>query len=251
MYYFVSDTHLGMLCEEGDKSRERAFVQWLDSIADDAEEIFLLGDIFDFWFEYKRVIPKGFTRLLGKLSQLSDRGIRISFFTGNHDMWVGDYLQQECGITVYTAPQTVTLAGKTLFLAHGDNMHITGQPMLRLMNAAFRSATVRWLFSHLVHPDAAMRFGRWWSSSSRKSKNIKEPFRGNEEPLVQFAENMLRERHVDYFVFGHIHCAEDFALSDGSRAIFLGEWIHSPAYAALNDSGRMRLECLPAMQGLK
>lgn len=245
MYYFISDTHLGMLGEQGDKSREKAVVEWLDSIAADAEAIFLLGDIFDFWFEYKRVVPKGFTRLLGKLSQLSDSGIRIHFFTGNHDMWTRDYLQQECGITVHTSPQTVTLTGKTLFLAHGDNMQIDGQPMLRLMNAVFRSRTVRWLFSHLLHPDAAMRFGQWWSSSSRKSKNIKEPFRGEDEPLVRYAKGMLLTRHIDYFVFGHIHCAEDFAVSADSRAIFLGEWIHSPAYAALDRDGNMTLHLLP------
>ncbi len=241
MYYFASDTHLGMLCDGSDKSREKAFAEWLDTVSADAEAIFLLGDIFDFWFEYKRVVPKGFSRLLGKLSELTDRGIEIHFFTGNHDMWVGDYLHDECGITVHTRPQTVTLAGKTLFLAHGDNINIQGQPLLRLMNGTFRSRTVRWLFSHLIHHDAALRFGRWWSSSSRKSKSICEPFRADGEPLVEYARKMLQDSHTDYFVFGHIHCAEDFALSSTSRALFLGEWIHSPAYAALSPDGSMRL----------
>ena len=236
-----------MRSEQGDKSREKAFVQWLEEAGKDAEAIFLLGDIFDFWFEYRRVVPKGFTRLLGKLAELTDSGVEIHFFTGNHDMWVGDYLHEECGVTIHTAPQTITLAGKTLFLAHGDNMHITGQPMLRLMNRMFRSKTVRWMFSHLIHPDAALRFGRWWSSSSRKSKSIKEPFRGYDEPLVQYARSVLRTRHIDYFVFGHIHCAEDFLLSADSRALFLGEWIHSPAYAALDNDGRMTLKRLSTL----
>lgn len=131
MYYFASDIHLGAGDPETARRTERRFVAWLDAAGRDAEAIFLLGDIFDFWFEYRRVVPKGFVRTLGKLAELTDRGVRVVFFTGNHDMWVGDYLARECGVEIHTAPQEVTLAGQRLFLAHGDNMRIEGQPARR------------------------------------------------------------------------------------------------------------------------
>ena len=171
MYYFASDIHLGAGDPETARRTERRFVAWLDAAGRDAEAIFLLGDIFDFWFEYRRVVPKGFVRTLGKLAELTDRGVRVVFFTGNHDMWVGDYLARECGVEIHTAPQEVTLAGQRLFLAHGDNMRIEGQPALRLLNTVFRSRTLRRLFAWGVHPDLAMKFGRWWSGKSRKRHN--------------------------------------------------------------------------------
>lgn len=137
MIYFASDIHLGAGSEEAARATERLFVRWLDEAARDAEAIFLVGDIFDFWFEYKRVVPKGFVRTLGKLAELTDRGIRVVFFTGNHDMWVTDYLTRECGVEICTAPQLMTLAGRRIFIAHGDNMRIDGQPMLKLLNRIF------------------------------------------------------------------------------------------------------------------
>ena len=168
MHYFASDIHLGAGDPAAAREVERRFVAWLDRAGRDAESIFLVGDIFDFWFEYRRVVPKGFVRTLGKLAELTDWGVRVVFLTGNHDMWVGDYLTRECGVEVYTAPQLLTLGGRRIFVAHGDNMNIDGQPMLRLLNRIFRSRTLRWLFSWGVHPDWAMRFGHWWSGKSRK-----------------------------------------------------------------------------------
>ena len=161
MIYFASDIHLGAGSEEAARATERLFVRWLDEAARDAEAIFLVGDIFDFWFEYKRVVPKGFVRTLGKLAELTDRGIRVVFFTGNHDMWVTDYLTRECGVEICTAPQLMTLAGRRIFIAHGDNMRIDGQPMLKLLNRIFRSRTLRVLFSWGLHPDLALKFGHW------------------------------------------------------------------------------------------
>ena len=152
MYYFASDIHLGAGDEHSARAVERRFVAWLDKVSGDAEAIFLVGDIFDFWFEYRRVVPKGFVRTLGKLAELTDRGVRVVFFTGNHDMWVGDYLTRECGMEVYTSPQVMTLAGKKVFIAHGDNMNIDGQPMLKLLNRIFRSRTLKWLFSWACIP---------------------------------------------------------------------------------------------------
>ncbi|MBQ6580825.1 MAG: UDP-2,3-diacylglucosamine diphosphatase, partial [Alistipes sp.] len=169
MYYFTSDVHLGAGDETFSRRTEQRFVKWLDKVAEDADAIFLVGDIFDFWFEYGRVIPKGFVRVLGKLAELTDRGIKIYFFIGNHDMWCRDYLEKECGVKTFFKPQHMTLAGKEVFIAHGDNMNVGNQPMLRLMNTCFRSRILRKLFSWCVHPDLALKFGQWWSGKSRKS----------------------------------------------------------------------------------
>ena len=170
MYYFASDIHLGAGDAATARAVERRFVAWLDDAARDAEAIFLVGDIFDFWFEYRRVVPKGFVRTLGKLAELTDRGVRVVFFTGNHDMWVGDYLARECGVEIYTSPQQFRLNGKNVFIAHGDNMKIDGQPMLKFLNRIFRSRTLRWLFSWGVHPDWALRFGHWWSGRTQGAR---------------------------------------------------------------------------------
>lgn len=160
---------------------------WLDEVSRDADAVFILGDLFDFWFEYKRVVPKGFVRVLGKLCELTDRGIRVVFMTGNHDMWVRDYFEAECGVEVYTSPRIMELAGKRVFLAHGDNMKIDHLPVLRFMNAVFRSKTIRFLFSWLVHPDWAMRFGQWWSGKSRKSHLASEMGDHITDPLIEYA----------------------------------------------------------------
>ena len=139
MIYFASDIHLGAGDPATARCTERRFTAWLDAVSRDAEAIYLLGDLFDFWFEYRRVVPQGFVRTLGKLAELTDRGVRVVFFTGNHDMWVGDYLHRECGVEIHTEPQVVTLAGKRLFLAHGDNINVGHLPWLCFMNRVFRS----------------------------------------------------------------------------------------------------------------
>jgi len=239
MIYFASDIHLGAGDPAAARRTERRFTAWLDEVSRDAEAIFLLGDLFDFWFEYRRVVPQGFVRTLGKLAELTDRGVRVVFFTGNHDMWVGDYLHRECGVDIRTAPQVVELAGKRLFLAHGDNMNIGGQPLLRLMNGLFRSRVLRWLFSWGVHPDWAVRFGRWWSGRSRKSHGEETDPRVT-EPLIDYARSRQRREPVDYYVFGHMHCARDYA-ADGLRVVLLGAW-DAPTYAVLDDAGRLSLK---------
>ena len=173
MYYFASDMHLGLLPAQESREREKLLIGWLRRVAADAEAIFLVGDLFDFWYEYRRVVPKGFTRLLGTLSELTDRGVEIHFFTGNHDMWAYGYLQTECGVHVHDKPLETLLYGKRFFITHGDDITARehGFPT-RLMNRTFRSPAVRWLFSHLLHPDTALRFGYGWSSHSRKSKAV-------------------------------------------------------------------------------
>ena len=222
MYYFASDIHLGAGDAATARAVERRFVAWLDDAARDAEAIFLVGDIFDFWFEYRRVVPKGFVRTLGKLAELTDRGVRVVFFTGNHDMWVGDYLARECGLEIHTSPEVMTLSGKKVFIAHGDNMKIDGQPMLKFLNRIFRSRTLRWLFSWGVHPDWALRFG-------------------HTEPLVEYAREYSRTHAVDLFVFGHMHFPRD-CREGRLHVVNLGCWAENPSYAVLDAAGELTLK---------
>lgn len=240
MYYFASDIHLGSGEREASLARERLFVEWLERVSADAKAIFIVGDMFDFWYEYKRVIPKGFARLLGKFAELSDRGVEIHFFSGNHDMWAFDYLETECGVKVHHKAEVIQLYGKRVFVAHGDDIHARrGGFFVRLMNGIFRSKVMRWLFSHLLHPDAALRFGQWWSSSSRKSKDVAHRFLAESEPMVAFARDYIRENDIDYFIFGHNHCAEVYPLNDHTSTVFLGEWIENPVFASMNKEGEV------------
>lgn len=248
MYYFASDTHLGMDAATSSLEREKLLVSWLDEVSKDAQGIFLVGDIFDFWFEWKRVVPKGFTRLLGKLSELCDRGVEIHFFVGNHDMWAYDYLREECGVKLYTEPTLFELNGKKVFVAHGDNMYIKKRPFAEdAMHRGFNSKFLRWAFAKFIHPNSAIRFGYWWSLQSRKAHSEEHKFCDEKEPLVQFARNYqdeIAEEHIDYFIFGHIHCAKVYELSDNQSAIFLGEWLHNPTYAVLDREGVIELKNL-------
>ena len=238
MHYFVSDIHLGSGDAAEQRRVERNFLNFLTKIEDSAETLFLVGDIFDFWFEYKRVVPKGFVRVLGRLAELSDRGVRIVMLTGNHDMWVGDYLTQECGIELYTTPQTFSLAGKTLFVAHGDNMNIQGQPVLRAMNRMFRSQGLRKVASWLIHPDHFLRFGKWWSGKSRKSHGG-EQSASVLNPLIDYAIEYGKNHKVDYFIFGHLHYAADIA--GAHRILFMGDWHTRPNYITLDEQGNIEL----------
>ncbi len=240
-YYFASDIHLGAGNETYARHNEQTFVAWLDSVADDAKGIFLLGDVFDFWFEYKRVVPKGFVRTLAKLAELTQRGIRVVFLTGNHDMWVGDYLARECRVEIYTVPQEMTLNGVHLFLAHGDNMNIRDKPALRLLNSVFRSKTLRWIFSHLLHPDTAMRFGQAWSRRSWQSHLGDPPYSALTEPLVDYARTYAVTHPIDCFVFGHMHFARDFC-EGRLHVVCLGNWGSPASYAVMDDAGTLTLK---------
>ena len=242
MYYFASDVHLGAGDELTSRRTEQRFVAWLDMVAKDAEEIFLVGDIFDFWFEYNYVIPKGFVRALGKLAELTDKGVKITFITGNHDMWAKDYLERECGIKTFFTPQTVELAGKRLFVAHGDNMNIKNQPVLRLMNATFRSRIARVLFSWLVHPDLALKFGKWWSGKSRKSHSMETLTEKSLGFLIDYARGYKAENPTtDYIILGHMHYPYDFSREQ-LRVLFLGCWEGDATYAALDSEGNIELK---------
>lgn len=243
MFYFASDIHLGAGGEVFARENERRFTAWLDMVSRDAEAIFLVGDVFDFWFEYGEVVPKGFVRTLGKFAELTDRGVRVVFFTGNHDMWVTDYLVRECGLEIHTSPRQMLLGGKRVFIAHGDNMKIEGQPMLRLLNRIFRSRVLRTLFSWGVHPDLAMRFGHWWSGKSRKSHGVSEPGIPLTEPLIAYAREYAARHETDHFVFGHMHVARDYREGP-LHVVNLGCWERNPAYAVLDDRGELTLKRL-------
>ena len=246
MHYFASDIHLGAGTQAEARATEQCFVAWLDRVAADAETIVLAGDIFDFWFEYRRVIPKGFVRTLGKLAALTDRGIRIILLTGNHDMWMRDYLTQECGVEVYTRPQIFTLGDQKIFVAHGDNMKIDGKWLLKLMNSTFRSRPLRWLFSWLIHPDHAVRFGRWWSGSSRKKHHADQFGESVTEPLIAYAREH-RAQHpeaADHYLFGHMHYPRDYR-EEGLHVLLLGCWEGARgSYAQLDGAGNLRLEII-------
>ena len=241
MYYFASDVHLGAGNEQQARRTEQRFVRWLDMAGQDADTIFLVGDIFDFWFEYGEVIPKGFSRVLGKLSELTDRGVRIVFFTGNHDMWCYDYLQRECGVNIEFTPRCYTLAGRKIFIAHGDNMNIDDKPMLRLMNTCFRSKTLRKIFSWLLHPDLALRFGKWWSGKSRQS-HPKPTTTDSLGFLIDYARGYKAENaDIDYIIFGHLHLGYDHS-EENLRVVFLGDWSDDVIdYATLNNQGEIKL----------
>lgn len=238
MVYFISDAHLGSRALTSMRTRERRLVKFLDSIKHKATAVYMLGDIFDFWFEYGEVVPKGFVRVLGRLAELSDRGVRVVMFTGNHDMWVGEYLARECGIALFTKPQALSLAGKEIFVAHGDNMNVKGAPLLRLMNGMFRSRMLRKVASWLIHPDLFLRFGHWWSGKSRKSHGGVRSAKVL-EPLIDFAIDHSKNHKVDYYIFGHMHYASD--VKGAQRILFMGDWHTRPNYLRLDNSGEIEL----------
>ena len=218
-------------------------MRWLESVEHDAEAIFLMGDIFDFWFEYSRVIPKGFVRVLGTLARLADKGIAIHFFTGNHDMWCRDYFEKECGMHLHLKGEDVTLAGRHLHLAHGDNLNVGNKPMLRLMNSAFRSSFMRALFSWLVHPNLALRFGKWWSGKSRKSHNSSNITPASLGFLIDAARlTKSASPDVECVIYGHMHLPHIHREADFS-VYFLGNWEDDRgSYAQMDGEGNIELK---------
>ena len=243
MYYFASDMHLGHGDAPSARRREEMLVRWLEQAATDATAIYLLGDVFDFWYEWQEVIPAGHVRLLGKLAELSDRGIEIHLFTGNHDMWQHGYLERECGVRLHYTPEQTLLAGRRVWIGHGDNLNIKGEPMLQLMNSIFRSKVIRALFSWIVHPDLSMRFGKWWSGSSRKSHGAAPAPEVANKSLVEYATQHPHASEIDLFIFGHTHAAAEYK-SPHSLIYFLGEWIGSdtPTYGVLDGEGNFSLK---------
>ncbi|HCC71419.1 MAG TPA: UDP-2,3-diacylglucosamine hydrolase [Bacteroidales bacterium] len=230
--YFASDFHLGLEAVMEPLVREKHVVKWLSSIEDSASEIYLVGDIFDFWWEYKSVVPKGFTRFLGKISELTDRGIRIHFFTGNHDMWIRDYLSKECGMILHTGPVSTELLGKNFYIAHGEGLG-PNDISYKLLLWAFRNRVLRKMYSFL-HPRIGLAIAHRWTKHSRLTKNYSNGFRGAEnENLVKHAQYILQSERVDYFIFGHRHIAYEYDTGNNdSKIFFLGNWFNAPCYVS-------------------
>lgn len=228
--FFASDFHLGVPNHASSRHREDKIVRWLDSIKAEAAEIYLLGDIFDFWFEYATVIPKGFVRLQGKLAELSDSGIQITMFKGNHDMWMFEYFTQELGIKIISDELVLQKNGKRFFLHHGDGLG-PGDAKYKLLKKFFRSGLCQWLFARL-HPNFGVGVAQRWSMSSRIANDKKEAFVSQEQEwLVTFCKEILGKEHYDYLIFGHRHLPLDIRLAENSRYINLGEWINHFSYA--------------------
>jgi UDP-2,3-diacylglucosamine hydrolase len=231
--YFASDFHLGLPAGSPPLDREKKVVAWLNSVAPDAKEIYLLGDVFDFWWEYKLVVPRGFTRFLGTLAEITDSGIPVHFFTGNHDMWIGNYLVNECGIIAHTAPVTKTFDGKKFHLAHGDGLG-TKDTAYKILLSIFRNKPLRVMYSAL-HPSIGVGIGLKWSLSSRLGKGISTGFLGEErEDLIRYAKSIPEEENIDYFIFGHRHLEMKYTMTNGKEIIFLGDWIRNGSYAVWN-----------------
>lgn len=238
--YFISDAHLGSLATQDPREQEKHLCRFLDEIKPQAESLYMLGDMFDFWFEYHNAVPKGFTRLLGKLSELTDAGIDVHFFIGNHDIWCKDYLTQECGVIMHYQPETINIKGKTFFLAHGDGLGDRSRSF-RLLRSIFHNSTCQWLFRWL-HPDLGLPFGLRWAKNSRikhmqGGTQADPPYLGeNSEPLVLFAKQYIKEHpETDYLIFGHRHIELDLMLTRQNRLLILGDWITQFTYAEFSN----------------
>ena len=232
--FFISDTHLGMHPIQKSIEREKLLVQWMDEIMNDTSELYLLGDIFDFWHEYKRVVPKGFTRFLGKLTEFHDKNIPVYYFTGNHDVWSYGYLKDECGVEILDKPVAKEILGKKFYLAHGDGLG-PGDKGYLLLKWAFHNKVLQWFFSRL-HPNFALWLGQSWSKSSRLAKGIYVPYMGQKEWLIQYAQKVLQKEKYDYFIFGHRHIPMHLNVEVGAELVCLGDWIVHFTYAEFDGS---------------
>lgn len=232
--YFLSDFHLGAPNAAASLQREKLLVRFLESIRADAAAIFLLGDMFDFWYEYKRVVPRGYTRLLGKLAELTDSGIPTLFFVGNHDMWMNDYLPKELNIPVYFEPKEFELGGKQFYIAHGDGLG-PGDHGYKALKKLFRNPVCQALFG-MVPPVIGMGVAEYFSRRSRaQTGGYEEVWEGEEkEWLVTYCKGLLQYKAYDFMIFGHRHLPIDFRLNKQSRYINLGDWIHYCSYAVFD-----------------
>ena len=232
--YFLSDFHLGAPNEVESRKREDRLVRFLQDARKDAGVIFIVGDIFDFWFEYKTVVPKGFVRILGTLAQMADEGIQLHIFTGNHDLWMQDYLSKELNAKLYFAPQQFTIHNKHFFIGHGDGLG-PGDNGYKRLKKIFTNPICQWLFRWL-HPDAGIQLANYFSRKSRaKTGNADELFLGEDkEWLILYTKEKAKTMSVDYFIFGHRHYAIDIKINEQSRYINLGDWIRLNTYAVFD-----------------
>ncbi|MBL4586622.1 MAG: UDP-2,3-diacylglucosamine diphosphatase [Flavobacteriales bacterium] len=232
--YFASDFHLGLPNAKKSREREKQIIDWLEDISKDATEIYLLGDLFDFWFEYKKAVPKGFVRFQAKLAELCDRGIEIHVFTGNHDMWMFNYFEGELGVKMHRNPIKKEWNGKKFLLGHGDGLG-PGDLKYKFIKKVFANPLCIWLFGW-IHPDIGMGMANSWSGNSHKANNKKdESYHGDEnEWLLQYCKMKLKTEHTHYFIFGHRHIPLNLEVGKNSRYINLGAWFSEPHYAVFD-----------------
>ena len=240
--YFASDQHFGAPSKEESKVREQKFVRWLDVVKKDAEAIFLLGDLFDFWFEYKTVVPKGFIRILGKLAEIRDSGIPIYFFVGNHDLWMTDYFEKELDIPVYHEPKEFTFNNKTFLIGHGDGLG-PGDHCYKRMKKVFTNPLCKWLFRWL-HPDLGVGLAQHLSVKNKLISGDEDVvYLGEEnEWLILYSKEMLKTKHYNYFVFGHRHLPMTLSIGENSEYVNLGDWISYFTYGVFDGE---KLEVIP------
>ena len=231
--YFASDFHLGVPDKASSLEREKKIVRWLDSCRKDAEAIFLVGDLFDFWFEYKNTIPKGFSRFIGKLAEISDSGIPLIFFTGNHDMWMYDYFTQEINAQIIYNPIQLKVNETKIFIGHGDGLG-PGDKSYKFLKKVFRNKFLQWCF-HWLHPNIGIGLANFWSRKSRAGASLEdEKFLGDDEWLWTYAKEKEAEEHHDIYIFGHRHLPIDVPVGENSRYLNLGEWIKYHTYAVFD-----------------
>ena len=234
--YFLSDAHLGSRAIAHGRNQERRLVNFLDSIKQNAAAVYLLGDMFDFWFEYKYVVPKGYSRFLGKVSELTDSGVEVHFFTGNHDIWCGDYLEKECGVILHRTSLTCEIYGKEFFLSHGDGLG-DNDKQFKLLRWMFHNKTLTRIFA-AIHPRWSVNFGLEWAKHSREKREDggEPPYLGEDkEPLVLFSKEYLSNHpNINYFIYGHRHIMLDLMLSETSRMMIIGDWITNYSYAVFD-----------------
>ena len=231
--FFASDFHLGLKAGRDPLEREKRVVSWLNEIAPQAREIYLLGDVFDFWWEYKKVVPKGFTRFLGAISSLTDSGMPVHFFTGNHDMWVGKYLSEECGLIIHKKPLITTIDDRIFYLAHGEGLGTTNIGF-KILLSIFRNRSLQKVYS-AFHPAIGMWIGHKWSLNSRLGKGISLEFLGEEkEDLFRHSRAVLESEKIDYFIYGHRHLPMTYKITSESTITIMGDWINTSSYAEWN-----------------
>ncbi len=231
--YFLSDFHLGAPNAAESLIREKKIIQFFDEIKETAECIFIVGDLFDFWYEYKKVVPKGYVRILGKLAELTDMGIAVHFFVGNHDMWMKDYFQKELNIPVYFEPKEFLFNNKTFLIGHGDGLG-PGDAGYKFIKKVFRNPFCQWLFG-ILPPSFGIGLADYLSQKSRaKTGIVDEVFLGDEEWLVIYCKEMLQKKQFDYFIFGHRHLPLNISLTEKSKYINLGDWIKYFTYAVFD-----------------
>lgn len=232
--YFASDFHLGMDARLSSRDRERQIVRWLDVISKDVDALYLVGDLFDFWFEYRSVVPRGYVRLMGKLAEMVDNGVELHIFTGNHDMWMGTYFEDQLGVKVHRRQIVTTIGEKRFLIGHGDGLG-PGDHGYKFIKKVFASSFSQWLYARL-HPNLAFGIANFWSSKSRESAEKKDQWHGAEkEWLVQYAQEEFKKQDIDYFVFGHRHLPIDCTLRDGvSKYINLGDWLNYNSYGVFD-----------------